>query len=86
MGRGNETNEQKRNAVNRLRAALKRKKEENTIGFKKIENENDQLEKQNAINKLKAAFRRKKEENTIGFQKIANENDQMMETLQRDKK
>ena len=41
-------NEQNRNATNRLTAAIKRKKEENTIGFKKIENENDQLMQQNA--------------------------------------
>ena len=34
---------QKEKAVNKLTAAIKRKKEENTIGFKKIENENDQL-------------------------------------------
>ncbi len=37
-------NEQNRNATNRLKAAFRRKKEENTIGFKKIKNENDQLE------------------------------------------
>jgi hypothetical protein len=34
---------QKEEAVNKLTAAIRRKKEENTIGFKKIENENDQL-------------------------------------------
>ena len=37
-------NEQNRNAAKRLRAALTRKKQENTIGFFKIANENDQLE------------------------------------------
>jgi hypothetical protein len=77
-------NEQNRNATNRIKAAFKRKKEENTIGFKKIANENDQLEQQNATNRIKAAFKRKKEENTIGFKKIANENDQLMETIQKE--
>ena len=43
-------NEQNRNATNRLKAAFRRKKEENTIGLKKIANENDQLEQQNATN------------------------------------
>jgi hypothetical protein len=62
-------NEQNRNAANRLGAALKRKKEENTIGFKRIENQNEQLEKRIATNRLGAALKRKKEENTIGFKK-----------------
>lgn len=39
-------NKQKRDAANRLTAALKRKKEEIETGFKKIANENDQLQKQ----------------------------------------
>ena len=78
-------NEQNRNAANRLGAALKRKKEENTIGFKKIENENEQLEKRIATNRLGAALKRKKEENTIGFKRIENENDQLMEILQKPK-
>ena len=71
MGQWNETNAQNRNAANKLTAAFKRKKEENTIGFKKIENENERLfetsQKEKAANKLTAAFKRKKEENTIGF-------------------
>jgi hypothetical protein len=70
-------NEQNRNAANRLGAALKRKKEENTIGFKRIENQNEQLEKRIATNRLGAALKRKKEENTIGFKKIENENEQL---------
>ncbi len=78
-------NEQNRDATNRLKAAFKRKKEENTIGFKKIANENDQMEDaMNATKRLTTAFKRKKEENTIGFKKIANENDQLMETLQKE--
>ena len=78
-------NEQNRNAANRLGAALKRKKEENTIGFKRIENQNEQLEKRIATNRLGAALKRKKEENTIGFKRIENENDQLMEILQKNK-
>jgi hypothetical protein len=52
-------------AANKLTAAIKRKKEENTIGFKKIENENEQLMNTLAANKLTAAIKRKKEENTL---------------------
>jgi hypothetical protein len=56
-------NELQRNATNRLTAAIKRKKEENTIGFKKINNENDQLmetleNKLTAATKIKDAIRR----------------------------
>ncbi len=33
----------KKNAANKINALMKRKKQENTIGFKRIENENDIL-------------------------------------------
>jgi hypothetical protein len=67
---GMRQSEQKRNATNILTAAIKRNKEENTIGFKKNENENEQLMSTLAANKLTAAIKRKNEENTIGFKKL----------------
>ena len=61
------------NAANQLKAAIKRKKEENTIGFKKIENENDQLDQQiKAVSKLQDTIRRKLPLNT-STQKMQND-------------
>jgi hypothetical protein len=61
------------NAANQLKAAFKRKKEENTIEFKKIENENDQLEQQiKAASKLQDTIRRKLPLNT-STQKMQND-------------
>jgi hypothetical protein len=73
-------NEQNRNAANRLTAAIKRKRKENTIenieGRMRWDNEMKQNEQnRNAANRLTAAIKREKEENTIGFKKIENEND-----------
>ena len=61
-------NAQKRNAANKLTAAIKRQKEENTIRFQKIANENDQLimdVKNQAANKIKAFVKRNENINGV---------------------
>ena len=60
-------NEENRNAANTITAALKRKKESDTLGKLRWEKEMTQNEEnRNAANTISAALRRKKESNTIG--------------------